>query len=72
MTTKLNQKIEKQISAFSERVTNGEKPEAVLKSMLRLMLKEQDRDTRHACAEAVLQSKGANDAHNICMNVNAL
>lgn len=72
MTTKLNQKIEKEINDFSSRVSSGEKPEAVLKNILRRVLKEQDRDTRHACAEAVLQSNGKDDAHSICMNVNAL
>ncbi len=38
------------------------------------LLKEQDRDTRHACAEAVLTEAGDKDtisvsaAHNACMN----
>ncbi len=32
------------------------------------LLREQDRDTRHACAEAVLQADDANHAHDICMN----
>jgi hypothetical protein len=41
--------------------------------------KKQDRDTRHACAEAILQceSPGADlvsidIAHNVCMNVKAV
>lgn len=34
-----------------------------------LALKEQDRDTRHACAEAVI---GAKDAHAACMNTRAV
>jgi len=46
---------------------------------LERLLKEQDRDTRHACAEAVLQmdepldsSNAPSMAHNICMNVKAV
>lgn len=49
-----------------------------------LLLKEQDRDTRHACAEAVLQCRevcetptggsaiSPDAAHDVCMNVQAL
>lgn len=36
---------------------------------IELALKEQDRDTRHACAEAVLN---ASDPHAACMNVQAV
>jgi hypothetical protein len=72
MTTKLNIKITNDVQEFEKRVAAGESPEAVLKNMLRRIYKEQDRDTRHACAESVLQSNGPNDAHNICMNVNTL
>lgn len=72
MTTKLNTKMAKDIEEFNTRTAAGESPEAVLKNMLRRIYKEQDRDTRHACAESVLQSNGPNDAHNICMNVNTL
>ena len=70
MTSKLNQKIEKDIAEFNKRVSTGESNDAVLKNMLRRIYKEQDRDTRHACAEQVLQSNGPEDAHSICMNVN--
>lgn len=46
------------------------------KEAIKLALKEQDRDTRHACAEAVLKCEEdvsgeciwKNDAHNACMN----
>jgi len=38
-------------------------------SAIRFALKEQDRDTRHACAEAVI---GADDPHAACMNAKAL
>lgn len=40
-------------------------------------LKEQDRDTRHACAEAIIRIRregklvGADLAHDICMNVHS-
>jgi len=44
-----------------------------------LLLKEQDRDTRHACAEAVLQmdeplstTSAGLIAHDICMNTRAV
>jgi hypothetical protein len=70
MTSKLNKKIETEIAEFTSRVSAGEKPEAVLTNMLRRIHKEQDRDTRHACAEGVLQSNGKDDAHSICMNTN--
>lgn len=46
---------------------------------LTTLLKEQDRDTRHACAEAVLQMDEPLDpsaapliAHDICMNTRAI
>lgn len=49
--------------------------------VIRLALKEQDRDTRHACAEAVLGCDKSlynidliwkDDAHSACMNVKAV
>jgi hypothetical protein len=46
---------------------------------LKRLLLDQDRDTRHACAEAVLQmdepldsSAAPSIAHNICMNTKAV
>lgn len=41
---------------------------------LELLLKEQDRDTRHACAEAVLMCVNItpDSAHEACMNVRAV
>lgn len=72
MKTNLNQKMEKEVAEFNTRLTNGEDPEAVFKNMLRRIIKEQDRDTRHACAEGVLQSSDSNDAHDICININTL
>lgn len=41
-----------------------------IENRVTLLLKEQDRDTRHACAEAVIGCNSVNDAHNVCMNVN--
>lgn len=35
---------------------------------LRLLLKEVSRDTRHACAEAVLPATDGTSAHNLAMN----
>lgn len=58
--------------------------EKSIKFQVLLLLKEQDRDTRHACAEAVLQCRevcetptggsaiSPDDAHAACMNVNAV
>lgn len=37
------------------------------KNHVRMALKEQDRDTRHACAESVINST---DPHSSCMNCN--
>lgn len=42
------------------------------RSIIRKALKEQDRDTRHACAEAVLQCGTVDGAHNACMNARAI
>lgn len=52
------------------------------KKAIRLAIKEQDRDTRHACAEAVENCEGEmdadvklicnGDAHSACMNARAL
>jgi len=50
------------------------------KTLIRRSLKEQDRDTRHACAEAVVAIPGetgddlidAGLAHAACMNVKAI
>ena len=43
---------------------------------LTMLLKEQDRDTRHACAEAVnsiaLDTFASTAAHDACMNVKAV
>ena len=47
---------------------------------IRIALKEQDRDTRHACAEAVLRCPEdvsgeciwKEDAHDACMNAQAV
>ena len=45
-----------------------------------MALKDQDRDTRHACAEAVMECDGVGEegiitrdnAHNACINVKAV
>jgi hypothetical protein len=41
-------------------------------STIRFALKEQDRDTRHACAEASLQCGTVKGAHDACMNAKAV
>lgn len=59
----------------------SEELELNLLAGIRILLKEQDRDTRHACAEAVRQCEDASILLNIvdtdramaaCMNVAAL
>lgn len=35
-------------------------------------IKEQDRDTRHACAEVVTQCNSPEEAHDACMNAKAV
>lgn len=50
------------------------------KQALKIALKEQDRDTRHACAEAVLKCSEdvsgeciwKDEAHGACLNVRAV
>ncbi len=48
--------------------------EAECREALKMLLKMQDRDTRHACAEAVSKSccDGQCDAHQACMNSQAV
>ena len=38
------------------------------KQLMYAALKEQDRDTRHACAEECIQATSKEKCHNICMN----
>jgi len=52
-------------------VNFGEWREESKQALIKLF-KEQDRDTRHACAEAVLQCGTVKGAHDACMNVKAV
>lgn len=70
MTSKLNKKIDEEMAEFIAKMESGFAPDAAFKSILRRVLKEQDRDTRHACAESVLQTNNADEAHEACMNCN--
>lgn len=70
MTSKLNKKIDEEMAVFITKMESGFAPDAAFKAILRRVLKEQDRDTRHACAESVLQTKNADEAHDACINCN--
>lgn len=69
---------EDQSKPFAERVESLKKLEA----LIILVLKEQDRDTRYACADAVIQIKSTDAlwttqraidaAHAACMNAQAI
>ncbi|EGR2227226.1 hypothetical protein QX249_11430 [Vibrio parahaemolyticus] len=57
----------------------GAKMHRAIEARIEKALKEQDRDTRHACAEAVITCEtksndliSKDEAHNICMNINAV
>ena len=56
---KVNEFLKRHVRSF----TNKQERELII------LLKEQDRDTRHACAEAVINSE---DPHSACMNVKAV
>lgn len=70
MTSKLNKKIEDEMAVFNAKMESGFAPDAAFKAILRRILKEQDRDTRHACAELVLDTNTPDEAHDACMNCN--
>lgn len=69
MEKDLNTKMNNEIKHFQEKLAAGFDPVAAFTAMLPRILKEQDRDTRHNCAEAVLNTADSNEAHNACMNV---
>lgn len=64
--------IEKKVSGYLTKYVGAftNRQERALITLLRI----QDRDTRHACAEAVLQCKGSlkTAAHRACINAHAL
>lgn len=70
MTSKLNKKVEEEMAVFVAKMDSGFTPDTAFKAILRRVLKEQDRDTRHACAEAVLQTDSKDSAHEACINCN--
>ena len=68
----------KAIADYLRIATRDVSPDEIEAAVLKA-LKEQDRDTRHACAEAVLQCEEdvsgeciwKDDAHAACMNADA-
>lgn len=71
MEQDLNTKVNNEVKQFMEKIQAGFDPVTVFTIMLPRILKEQDRDTRHNCAESVLHTTNGTEAHNACMNVNS-
>lgn len=72
MTSKINKIIDEELVKFSAATQNGATAEAAIKTMLRRLLKEQEKITRTACAEAVLKSNNEHEAHELCLDVDTL
>lgn len=68
MTINLENKIKEELEKFKEKMEKGFNPMEAFSAMLPRILKEQDRDTRHACAEAVLKSENGTEASGECIN----
>lgn len=63
---------QKAIKWITENLSGGSlKGDVDITHALTVLLKEQDRDTRHACAEAVLGTS-VSEAHDIIMNTRAV
>ncbi len=83
LSPKTQERIDRVILALNEAWSQQDK--TILLNAIELVLKEQDRDTRHACAEAVLMANPRdaahehplvvecfNRAHQACMNAQAV
>lgn len=68
MAINLENKINKELEKFKEKMKLGFNPIEAFSAFLPRILKEQDRDTRHACAQAVLKSENLSDASEECIN----
>jgi hypothetical protein len=69
MPINLDDKVQSELKSFSDKLASGFDPITAFQAMLPRILKEQDRDTRHNCAEAVLKTQDSTEAHGVCMNV---
>lgn len=83
MTPSTQARIDDVIAAVKRHATLTPIGERVIRNQVRLALKEQDRDARHACAEAVLtissdgrliecERRTLASAHQACMNARAI
>lgn len=66
-------RIDRIVNMTSDYLTPGRA--AALREIVEYILKEQDKDTRHACAEAILDlphDMTHTDAQRACMNVKAV
>ena len=77
----MSKKYVKELIEMSEEELNCELenvPVEHFRNLIKIAMKEQDRDTRHACAEAVIQCSDASSlemidrCHNACMNAKAI
>jgi hypothetical protein len=78
MNTKTQERIERIISI----VRNASGNDGLMRDALLIQLKEQDRDTRHACAErsqaailnreAMTLEEAASTAHDACINAQSV
>ena len=72
MRNNLNQYIEKDIEEFESRIANGEKPNAILTSMLRRIYKQQEKNTIAACSNIIIEKTGDIDLAEQLSNANTL
>lgn len=68
MTSKINQKVEADLATFVAKISEGFTPEAAFKSVIRQTLKDQDLDTRKACAKRVLETNTPEEASEACLD----
>lgn len=68
MTSKINQKVDAELAVFVEKMAEGFAPDAAFKSVLRRILKDQDLETRKACAKRVLETNTPEEASNACLD----
>lgn len=74
------QTLDQKVQAIADKINYGVKSYDDLLDIIRLAMKEQDRDTRHACAEAIISDDPfglwdgnsgkeiASHYHNVVMN----
>lgn len=77
----MNPYTQTRVDRIVEEVYHGGMNQEALRALILTVLKEQDRDTRHACAEAVANCAKTHstllyvrfdEAHSACLNVQAV